>query len=180
MIIKITTDLGASLEQNGLGARAPTEGKSAHGFGSSVVEAIEHLVQPFMTQGVHEGFTSIGQFILEHSKIRDGAGSHVWPWEALESVELQRSVFGQGRSIDLSECCELRVLLETTTCKTYRLGCTPGLFLSDLLNSTLDLGEIHSLVVNLDHAAQDGAHLCKLVLIPRDKIELCQSHHEYL
>jgi hypothetical protein len=51
--------LGASLEQNGLCSRTPTEGKSAHGLGSPVVEAIQHLVQAFMAQGVHERFTEL-------------------------------------------------------------------------------------------------------------------------
>lgn len=59
MMIPSITNLRASLEQDGLGARAPAKGKSAHGFGGSVVKTIEHLVQALVTQAVQESFTGI-------------------------------------------------------------------------------------------------------------------------
>lgn len=178
MIIEASTDLGASLKQNGLGARTPTKGKSADGLGSPVVEAIEHLVQTFMTQRVHEGFTSVLSVHAETFKNPNwrrlahmygpGRPLRAWNSSAVSSVKAGPLIY--------FECQEMHLLLETTTRKTYRFGCTPGFFLGDLLNSTLDLGDIHSLVVNLDHAAQNGAHLGELVLIARDEIELGQSH----
>lgn len=59
MMIPSITNLRASLEQDGLGARAPAKGKSAHGFAGSVLKTIEHLVQTLMAQAVQEGFTGI-------------------------------------------------------------------------------------------------------------------------
>jgi hypothetical protein len=70
------------LEQNGLRSRATAEGKGAHSFGGSVCETIQHLVQAFMTQGLHKMFN-----------VRTG--------QALESVEFQGGIFSQGRTIDL-------------------------------------------------------------------------------
>lgn len=129
-----------------------------------------------MTQRIHEGFTSNQPVsLIGKPQLAWGPTSHVWPWEALESVEFQGSVLRQGRSIDLSGCCELRAFFQILR-NTYRFGCTPGLFLSDLRNGTLNLGDIHSLVVNLDDAAQNGTHLGELVLVARDEIELRQGH----
>lgn len=53
------THLGASLEQDGLGSRTPTEGKGAYSFGSPIVEPIQHLVQTLVTHRVHKGFTRL-------------------------------------------------------------------------------------------------------------------------
>lgn len=60
--------------------------------------------------------------------------------------------------------------------KTYRSSRAPGLFLGDFLDCTLDFGNIHSLIVNLDDTAKNGTHLGELVLIARDEIELGQGH----
>lgn len=60
--------------------------------------------------------------------------------------------------------------------KPYRFSCTPGLFPGDLLDCTLDLRDIHRLVVHLNDAAKDGTHFAELVLIARDEIELGQGH----
>lgn len=58
----------------------------------------------------------------------------------------------------------------------YRFRSTACLLLGDLFNGALDFGDIHGLVVDLDDAAENGAHLDELVLVACDEVDLCQGH----
>ena len=68
----------------------------------------------------------------------------------------------------------MRAIREAT--ETNRFGCTARLFFGDRLDRALDLGDFHGLVVDLNHAAEDGTDLGELVLLSRDEIELGQGH----
>jgi hypothetical protein len=48
--------LGSPLEDDRVFARASAESKCAHSFGGSVLKAVEHLVQTFVAESLHEGF----------------------------------------------------------------------------------------------------------------------------
>lgn len=51
--------LGPPLEDDRLGSRVPTKGKSTNCCGGAVVEPVEHLVQALMAQGGKKGFAAL-------------------------------------------------------------------------------------------------------------------------
>lgn len=59
----------------------------------------------------------------------------------------------------------------------YRFSCTSGFLLGDLLDRTLDFWDIHFLIVNFDHTAENSSHFGELILVSCDEVELGESHN---
>lgn len=106
---------------------------------------------------------------------------HIRSRKTLERVEFKRSILRQRGAIDLSNLSIspgifFRSLSHSENIRylgAYRFSSTACLFLGDLFDRALDFGDVHGLVVDLDDAAQDGAHLDELVLVSCDEVDLC-------